>query len=106
VVGRVLGLAAVLAVLLGGYFSADWARALPGSKVRVAAVDYVLADGLPARVAVVKLALAGDAREVQVRLGQAAWIRCAVAARTARCRVPEAQGRVAALKRLSVFVRA
>jgi hypothetical protein len=98
-------LAAVFGLVLGGYFGGGWARALPGSETRVAAVDYVLADGLPARVAEVKLDLAEDAREVQVRLGKAGWIRCAVAARTARCRVPAGRGSVAALKHLSVFVR-
>jgi hypothetical protein len=104
-VGRVLGLAAVLGLVLGGYFGGGWARALPGGEVRVAGVDYVLANGLPARIAEVKLDLAEDAREVQVRLGKARWIRCAVAERTARCRVPAGTGSVAALKDLSVFVR-
>lgn len=98
--------AAVGVAAFVAYFGGDWARALPSGDVRVASVDYVLTDGLPARVGEVKLTLAEEAREVQVRLGQAAWIRCAVAARTARCRVPPAQGDAAALERLSVFVRA
>jgi hypothetical protein len=105
VVGRALGLAAVLGLLLGVYFSGGWARALPGGETRVVAVDYVLAKGLPARVAEVKLDVAENAREVQIRLGKAGWIRCAVAARSARCRVPAGRGSVAALEQLSVFVR-
>lgn len=96
----------MLGLTLGGYFGGDWARALPGDEIRVASVHYVLDERQPARVAALKLELEQNAREVQVRLGKGSWIRCAVAVRRARCRIPTAQGRVVALDRLSVFVRA
>lgn len=91
--------------MLGGYFTGGWARAFPGAAVRAESVHYVLAKGQPARVAEVRLELAEEAREVQVRLGKGTWIRCLVRHRIARCRVPAGEGDAARLERLSVFVR-